>query len=471
MLTEFLEKIDDCALAEALGDNAVGLPLNLHSPHQPPPLMSREEVAEYVQLTVSHIFGEEESPDDPGSFSIAWRSFQRLCSDPSVSSRKLAIYWLHQALSQAFHTCQSNLMLLSPLSLKSAATSFSSTQSTVPSWRGCLAEFLLHAVRQVEGGCDMLLEAAVQAIFDLRVSATYANDSDQDQGQDPLTLGGALGSSQAAMQALYVTLLWILQSGNTSKNLPTISDLGDFVLSALCRRPSPSLSKPPSNAPSGNIASSSGLSSTVASSFLSGELGFADDVLSVTHIELLVLLIKELSNESRGPSQEDPQEKPKDETSSQGMESRGFRGKAGELSSILPVFKSDEKSLPAPLPAPLELPPNHRRAKATFWNDSCLERRLTLLLALMARCSLDSEAFARHSLAHLMKDQLDSGDPRERYLAGLYLLNHWMLNQPHKYWSSLRQLIVLAQQEGDEGLLLNPYRKVEAMTRDPSDER
>lgn len=438
-----------------------------------PPLMSTEEVAEFVQATVSHIAGEEEHPDDPGSFTLAWRSFQGLCSDPAASSRKLAIYWLHQALSQAFHTCHSNLMLLSPLSLKSAAASVSSSPSKVPSWRGCLAESLLHAVRQVQGGCEMLLEAAIQAISDLRgISAAYSNDTEDPSSLPqggPRAINGALGSSKTAMQALYVTLLWILQSGNTSKSLPTISDLGDFVLSALCRRPPSPPEGVPSKAPpsTGNtshqaVPSSlvpSSLSSTVASSFLSGGVGFANEVLQVTHVELLVLLLKELSNES----------------SLGGLaEAGGFHGHSGELSSTLPIFKFDEKENEKDMSSPLNpssLPPNHRHARATFWNDSSLDRRLTLLLALMARCALDSDAFARHSLAHLMKDQLDSGDPRERYLAGIYLLNHWMLNQPHKYWASLRQLIVLAQEEGDEGLLLNPYRKVEAMTRDPSDER
>ena len=53
-----------------------------------------------------------------------------------------------------------------------------------------------------------------------------------------------------------------------------------------------------------------------------------------------------------------------------------------------------------------------------LWNDSVLERRLALLLALMARCALDPDAFAKHSLAHVMKDQLETGDARERYLAG-----------------------------------------------------
>ena len=34
------------------------------------------------------------------------------------------------------------------------------------------------------------------------------------------------------------------------------------------------------------------------------------------------------------------------------------------------------------------------------------------------RCALDADAFAKHSLAHVMKDQLEQGGPRERYLAG-----------------------------------------------------
>ncbi len=38
-----------------------------------------------------------------------------------------------------------------------------------------------------------------------------------------------------------------------------------------------------------------------------------------------------------------------------------------------------------------------------------------------------------------------------------------MLNQPHKYWQSMRQLVVQAQQLNDERLLHNPYLQISAM--------
>uniref|UniRef100_A0A7R9YWT5 Uncharacterized protein n=1 Tax=Chlamydomonas euryale TaxID=1486919 RepID=A0A7R9YWT5_9CHLO len=84
-------------------------------------------------------------------------------------------------------------------------------------------------------------------------------------------------------------------------------------------------------------------------------------------------------------------------------------------------------------------------------------------MALMAQCSLDADAFAKHSLAHVLKDQLGGGDVRERYLAGMYLLQHWMLNQPHKYWQSLRQLLLHARAAGDERPLNNAYLQIESM--------
>ena len=57
-------------------------------------------------------------------------------------------------------------------------------------------------------------------------------------------------------------------------------------------------------------------------------------------------------------------------------------------------------------------------AAALLWNDAKLERCMALLLAIMARCALDPDAFAKHSLAHIMKEQLATGHARERYLAG-----------------------------------------------------
>lgn len=94
------------------------------------------------------------------------------------------------------------------------------------------------------------------------------------------------------------------------------------------------------------------------------------------------------------------------------------------------------------------------------WQDLWQDRRLALLLALMSRCSLDPEAFARYSLSHVIKAQLACYDLRCRYYAGVYLLKHWMLNQQDKYWRTLRQLILQAQQLDDERLLDNPYLQV-----------
>eukprot|EP00955_Chlamydomonas_euryale_P093501 364788-Chlamydomonas_euryale.AAC.11 len=47
--------------------------------------------------------------------------------------------------------------------------------------------------------------------------------------------------------------------------------------------------------------------------------------------------------------------------------------------------------------------------------------------------------------------------------AGMYLLQHWMLNQPHKYWQSLRQLLLHARAAGDERPLNNAYLQIESM--------
>ena len=47
--------------------------------------------------------------------------------------------------------------------------------------------------------------------------------------------------------------------------------------------------------------------------------------------------------------------------------------------------------------------------------------------------------------------------------AGLYLLHHWMLNQPHKYWQAMRQLVAQAQRADDDSLLRNPYLQISAM--------
>lgn len=70
----------------------------------------------------------------------------------------------------------------------------------------------------------------------------------------------------------------------------------------------------------------------------------------------------------------------------------------------------------------------------------------------------------RYSLSHVIKAVLVGGeDPRERYYAGVYLLKHWQLNQQDRYWRTLRQLVLQAQQMGEERLLSNPYLTVNAL--------
>ena len=53
--------------------------------------------------------------------------------------------------------------------------------------------------------------------------------------------------------------------------------------------------------------------------------------------------------------------------------------------------------------------------------------------------------------------------PHRSCASGLYLLHHWMLNQPHKYWQALRALVAQAQQYDDDRLLRNPYLQISTM--------
>lgn len=67
-----------------------------------------------------------------------------------------------------------------------------------------------------------------------------------------------------------------------------------------------------------------------------------------------------------------------------------------------------------------------------MWSEVFFDRRLALLLALMACCALDPDAFSKYGLAHKVSNLMSSEDPRERYLAGEGLVQS-LLGQ----WGSL----------------------------------
>lgn len=86
-----------------------------------------------------------------------------------------------------------------------------------------------------------------------------------------------------------------------------------------------------------------------------------------------------------------------------------LRGGSGDLSPYQP-----DKQWPAQPGAAAAAAPTG----ACVAGDAASERRAALLLVLLARCGTDADAFAKHSLAHVLTEQLQQGGARERYLAG-----------------------------------------------------
>jgi hypothetical protein len=129
------------------------------------------------------------------------------------------------ALLTACCGVQGNPLMLSPLNLRTSeaaklaaavgahasAASSSGYESGPPSsggagphptrWTACLADVLLHVVREADGGCRLVVAAVSRAATDLKRSASSASD-----------VGG---SQRLVMGALYVALLWVLQAGDS----------------------------------------------------------------------------------------------------------------------------------------------------------------------------------------------------------------------------------------------------------------
>jgi hypothetical protein len=182
------------------------------------------------------------------------------------AGRLAALHWLHQVLLHAFHACQvglhrmqqqmyflspvdgfcwcsclshtvhvhefaqGNPLMLSPLNLRTseaakvaaalgghaaaAAASSSGYESGPPSsggaagqpptrWTACLADVLLHVVREAAGGCRLVVAAVGRAAADLKRAAGSGSD--------------VAGCQRLVMGALYVALLWVLQAGDSQE--------------------------------------------------------------------------------------------------------------------------------------------------------------------------------------------------------------------------------------------------------------
>lgn len=68
-------------------------------------------------------------------------------------------------------------------------------------WTACLADVLLHVVREAAGGCRLVVAAVTRAAADLKRSGGPGSD--------------VAGCQRLVMGALYVALLWVLQAGDT----------------------------------------------------------------------------------------------------------------------------------------------------------------------------------------------------------------------------------------------------------------
>eukprot|EP00775_Hariotina_reticulata_P012214 gene12214-12352_t len=105
-------------------------------------------------------------------------------------------------------------------------------------------------------------------------------------------------------------------------------------------------------------------------------------------------------------------------------------------------------------------------AEAVCWPQAFLlgrvllpqDLQLALLLMLMSSCSMDAESVAEYGLQAVTQQVLSTcSDPRACLLLSQFMLEHLMKHHQERYWESLKQLVVTAQQADDERLLGNPF--------------
>lgn len=361
-------------------------------------------------------------------------------------------------------------------------------QQLASAWTCKLAGVLTHVVKEVPSGGRLLVAAMARVVSDLK------------QGVSNLQ-----ARMQIVMAVHHVTLLWLLQSGShgASDRQAAIQELSDQVLHSLTQplhpcddashsRSSRSGTGGPGSHVAGSVPTSAAqqrqsfddlpgpggatlklirshnlrvscsfeadtASTTgdtvstlqlnppfghchIAFAILTSQAGFVPDVLQATPPELLVGLLQHCVHPHLGGK----------------GQARGFMGRTNPAcayaSGTAQEFMVDGLQVHT-----LSQPP-------PTWGDVAMDRRLALLLALMACCGLDPDAFVKFGLSHVIRSGLmSSTDPRERYYAGVYLLRHLQLNQQDKYWRALRALLLQAQQLNDERMIDNPYLTAASM--------
>ncbi|GLI64812.1 hypothetical protein VaNZ11_008219, partial [Volvox africanus] len=544
------------------------------------------EMRTHIDVSVAHIAGasnvDAASPPTVTAAAVtaAWRCFKDVCNIDKRQARVVAVQWLHKLLSAACRACQGQILLLSPLTLKTSPEASRLAAATSPStgpnspralWNTALADALLHVVREAPQGCELLMKAITRTAADLK-SATGPT-SDLPGSMSPrLVAASPHGPAAAAaagvtaeevtlvacrrvMWLYYVGLQWMLQCGSAEARMPTVVDLADVVLAGLLQ-PDPAAealqaasavvgpsgsataiataNKPPSGgaaygagrAATGGTSSGGGVPHSqlmatgmqqgqqqhplaaavqepgggmlISQQLIAGLLAFDPDALACTPPELLVTLLQQCSQNlhdmdvrsgGTGSHVGTPGERDSAETvaaragGQAGFRSmhRGFLGRPCAMEGMgAPAARgTGDGANNSGRPKAMPLRANGSSVGAGGgggggeaalsgaavgpWQDDWQDRRLALLLLLIARCSLDPEAFAKYSLSHVIKAQLSCDDLRCRYYAGVYLLKHWMLNQHDKYWRTLRHIIGTAQQLNDERLLDNPYLQMRTM--------
>ncbi|GIL76440.1 hypothetical protein Vretifemale_6033 [Volvox reticuliferus] len=489
-----------------------------------------------------------------------------------------------QLLSAACRACQGQILLLSPLTLKTSPEASRIAAATSPStgpnspralWNTALADALLHVVREAPQGCELLMKAITRTAADLKATTGPTSElpgsmsprlaSASPHGPAAVATAAAAGvtgeevtlvACRRVMWLYYVGLQWMLQCGSAEARMPTVVDLADVVLAGLLQ-PDPAVEAlqaataavgpsgsaaavAPANKPlnsgaaygtgraAGGGTSSGGAGAPhsqflpagmqqgqqqhpfvtgvqepgggmlISQQLIAGLLAFDPDALACTPPELLVTLLQQCSqnlhdmgmrsggagSHAGGTEERDSAETVAARAGGQaGFRSmhRGFLGwpcaMEGMAATAARGTGDGTSNSGRPKATPLRNSGSSGGAgggggggEATLsgaavgpWQDDWQDRRLALLLLLIARCSLDPEAFAKYSLSHVIKAQLSCDDLRCRYYAGVYLLKHWMLNQHDKYWRTLRHIIGTAQQLNDERLLDNPYLQMRTM--------